>query len=281
MLSQSTIRLTFNNAFILSMASNLTLLYIKIIVPNDVQPINNTCILSLNSALCNLTAAQTFIISNLGDFSSQLQMSFNCATNYFINSSSFDIKLYYNTNIVSSNFSTTIISYCSSPCKKCTLIKTDCLSCLPLLYTSNITLFSGNNTCVASCPATYYLPTNGLSCVICNQSICLNCQNTATNCTSCSTNSYLYQNSCPNACPNTFYSSNSPNVCLNCISPCFNCTSATICITCISNYYLDTDNTCQSVCKNTSYIGLGGKCQLCTNNCITCSVSLSNCTSCN
>ncbi len=211
MLSQSNIKISLSNQFALSRATDLTKVSIQIIVPSDLQPINNSCTLSQNTASCTLSSTQLYTIRNIGDFSSSIQLTFKCNTNFFVSTNNFDIKLYYDTYLISSDVILKVLSYCSVPCKQCSTIKTECMSCLPTPYTQNTTYYADGITCVSICPATYYLITANNSCSKCNQSACLNCFSNQNNCTSCANNKYLYLSTCLSTCPDTFYASTLPN----------------------------------------------------------------------
>lgn len=162
-------KLTIASPFPLSRATNLALSYLYVSIPTDLTPINSSCSLSYSSALC-MMSGQNLNITGLGDFSSNLIITFRANTNYFSSTSNFVSQLYYNSSLIASNSVTKLSSYCTSPCKQCTSTPTQCLSCLPSPYTINNTLFSDNSTCVAVCPSTYYV-TSG-SCLKCNQTAC-------------------------------------------------------------------------------------------------------------
>lgn len=138
-------------------------------IPTDLTPINSSCSLSYSSAVCAMSE-QNLNITGLGDFSSNLVITFRANTNYFANTSNFVSQLYYNASLIATNSAMRLSSYCILPCKQCTSTPTQCLSCLPPPYTINNTIFSDNNTCVAVCPSTYFV-TSG-ACAKCNQTAC-------------------------------------------------------------------------------------------------------------
>lgn len=93
---------------------------------------------------------------------------------------------------------------------------------------------------------------------------------------------YLFNNTCSLVCPTGYFALSS--VCLPCTSPCATCSvQATSCLSCVNGYFIDNgsnSSNCVTICSNSNYLGINGQCKQCTNNCQTCSVSLSNCTSC-
>lgn len=275
MLGQSSVKLTITSPFTISRATDLTLLYLVVSIPTDLTPIASTCTLSYSSADCVING-QLFNITNFGDFSTPLLITFNANTNYFVNSSTFTTHFYNGGSLIASDGTARLSSYCTSPCKQCTSTKTQCLSCLPTPYTVNNTFFPDTSTCVNVCPLSYYA-TSGM-CANCNQSACLGCTSGPNYCTSCQTGKYLFSNGCLSSCPSQYYQNN--GTCLSCVAPCFTCTAAAVCLTCNVGYFLDIDSRCVTTCSNISYIGLNGTCKLCTNDCRTCSITLSNCTSC-
>jgi hypothetical protein len=274
LLGQSTVKLNISSPFTLTRA-NSSGLYLTVTIPSELTPVNSTCSLSYTSATC-VQAGQFLNITGFGDFATSMVITFKANTSYFANTSTFISQLYYTGSLIATNSIMKLSSYCTNPCKQCTSTPTQCISCLPTPYTVNITYFPDTSTCVAVCPVTYF--TSSGSCVSCNTTACYGCTSTANTCTSCQANRYLYLSSCLSACPSQYYPSNGS--CVQCVAPCLTCTSATVCLTCTTNYFLDIDSKCVLTCSNISYIGLNGTCQLCTNNCRTCSRTLSNCTSC-
>lgn len=275
LLGQSNINLTITSPFSIPHSSDLTKLKLLVTVPSDLAPVTGTCALLYASATC-VISNQTITITGFGDFSVPLTISFKAGTNYFVNTSPFTSQLYYGSDLIASDLSMKLASYCTVPCKQCTSNKVQCLSCLPMPYTTNNTYLSANNTCVTTCPISYYASAG--QCLSCNASACYGCVDTANNCTSCQANTYLYGSTCLSICPDMYYAGN--GVCNQCVPPCRTCSSPSACLSCTAGYFLDTDSRCVLTCSNTSYMGLNGTCQLCTNNCKTCSISLSNCTSC-
>ena len=92
----------------------------------------------------------------------------------------------------------------------------------------------------------------------------------------------MFNKTCLSICPNGYYAYN--NECLQCSSPCATCSGQALsCLTCVNGYFIDngSNNTrCVTTCSNNNYLGQDGQCKQCTNNCKTCSITLSNCTSC-
>jgi hypothetical protein len=282
LLGISKITLSLTSPYSLTQMTNPSLAYILLTVPTDLTPISSTCIPSYGSAVCSQPSTQVFNITNIGNLPTTLNIKFNSQTSYFINSSTFDIKMYYSSSLVLTNTQLVVKSFCENPCKQCTTVQTQCLSCLPSPYTSQLVYFSFNDTCLISCPDTYFLVNSSLSCSKCNASACLTCQNSDSFCLICSSGKSLYNNTCLSVCPTGYYSLSGQ--CLACVSPCATCSgTGSTCLSCVSNYFSDigtNSSNCVKVCSNSNYLGVGGQCKQCTQNCKTCSVSLNNCTSC-
>lgn len=70
-------------------------------------------------------------------------------------------------------------------------------------------------------------------------------------------------------------------LCVNCISPCYTCTTSAICLTCVSGTYLF-NNTCSTTCPTGYYVAnpTTNNCDACSTSCVTCSILITNCTSC-
>jgi hypothetical protein len=124
LLGDSKVTVELTSPFPLDKATNTNLISIVMQVPTDLVPKANTCSPSYGSALCNQTSAQVFNITSIGAFSSPLNIKFTAVTSYFESSSTFDIKLYYNSFLVLSSSELKAVKYCSSPCKACTTPKT-------------------------------------------------------------------------------------------------------------------------------------------------------------
>jgi len=175
LMGTSQLTFTLTSPFALTQATNTSMLYISFGVPTDFTPISITCILSYPSAVCSNPSTQIFNLTNIGQFSTTLTVKFNATTTYFTQSSNFDIKLYYGTAIVLSNTALKVSSFCVNPCKQCTTVSTQCLSCLSSPQTQNSTYFSSNSSCVSSCPDQYYLISVNKTCGTCNATTCFNC----------------------------------------------------------------------------------------------------------
>ena len=272
LLSTSTVAVTISSPFTLNRATNTSLLYLLLTIPTELTILASSCSLSNPAATCAITSNKLNITA-FTDLSS-LTITFKATTAYFATSSPFSATLYYSTYLVGTSSSATLSAYCSSPCQQCTATASQCLSCVPSPYTTKNTYLSFNNTCVITCPSTFYLSSS--QCLACNSSACLACTGTSNNCTSCSAGKYLYSanNTCLSVCPAQYYGANTS--CYNCVYPCYNCTSSSVCSSCAATYFLDTTSKCVQTCSNVSYIGINGTCQQCTSNCGTCSASLSN-----
>jgi hypothetical protein len=159
--------------------------------------------------------------------------------------------------------SSNICDSCVPPCFNCTSA-TACTSCA--------LDFLSNSSCVpaSSCPAGTYGDTGSKTCAPCS-SPCSTCFSANTNCTSCAIGFVLYQNTCPNQCPSTYY--NNTNQCLACGTPCGNCTSSTACLSCLTNFLSG------SSCVLASSCPVGTFPENATRTCTSCPVGCSNCIS--
>ena len=73
----------------------------------------------------------------------------------------------------------------------------------------------------------------------------------------------------------------SPTTCTACVSPCATCTAQTACITCASGFFLS-GTSCGTTCTVNTFImnNATNTCDPCDAICLTCSLIVSNCTSC-
>ena len=193
----------------------------------------------------------------------------SCLPNYYLYGSLCLVGCPVNITVLINN---TCIN-CSSTCSYCSIIPTNCTTCPNSKY-----LYDGG--CYTTCPNNL-IPINSI-CVSCDDS-CKTCSILTTNCTSCYSNGtylYFYSNMCLAVCPN-FYYSDSFNVCNSCDLlniGCKNCSSPTICASCDPGYTL-----LNFRCLNSTpdgYLNISGIAVPCEGDCATCSIILSNCTSC-
>lgn len=70
-----------------------------------------------------------------------------------------------------------------------------------------------------------------------------------------------------------------PELCVNCVAPCSQCSTRTACITCVPDYYYYRSQ-CLVVCPANVTIVIDTSCVDCSPVCATCMGSISNCTSC-
>jgi len=130
----------------------------------------------------------------------------------------------------------TINSKCNYPCKDClTGLPSICLSCYPEdPNIKNGRPFLQVSTCVEECSGDRYYDAITQRCELCD-SKCLSCKDSATFCTSCGINEYLFlhQNQCLTVCPDHFIEDPSANRCKSCSDKCLTCeglpTSCTSC----------------------------------------------------
>lgn len=143
------------------------------------------------------------------------------------------------------------------------------------------------NTCVQNCQTTQYtsLVAGDFKCYPCAPT-CLTCANTSTNCTACAASTYLYLplSQCLSECPPEFYESASPNICIDCASPCLYCSgpAGLTCSLCENTHvltlYPNSTTTCTLSCP-TGYFNNSLVCALCPGNCATCA-AIQQCTGC-
>ena len=195
----------------------------------------------------------------------------------------------------SMTFQKIVVYQCNSPCLKCAgKADNDCTSCIEGTYLSGNTCLKCTNNCVTCSGSS----SNCLSCrtdYIFSQNTCIatgsNCDPTCLTCTDKNINSCL-------SCVSTsFLTSN--GLCLACDSKCIACQkSKDFCSKCTASFYL-INNTClESECnspcftcdklidKNKCLSCQDGQflknetCYNCNSTCLTCSISVGNCTSC-
>ena len=155
----------------------------------------------------------------------------------------------------------------------------------------------------------------GLSSVLlskCNIN-CQECTQTATTCTSCWADNFLYNSKCYECaknctqyendkekckcskCNEGFYVSNYQ--CESCVSNCLTCTNSTKCIACKSGYFINSNGQCSAcpiekcgklksdgcqceTCADNYFMDNNQQCQQCSTQCKTCLGTATNCTSC-
>ena len=106
-------------------------------------------------------------------------------------------------------------------------------------------------------------------------------------CTSCPTNTYLTtSNTCVSQCPDGYFNSPNPNICVICHAFCSICTGAinTQCSACTGNHFLIPDQTkCDTQCPTPGYYtdAINKLCGKCNSTCLNCTGPNNNqCTSC-
>lgn len=173
---------------------------------------------------------------------------------------------------------------CNLPCRTCTSILSTCLSCYNNLNITNQIYYDPTKMiCLSACYSNQILI--GTVCTDCTNN-CMQCSLTLSNCTSCNTSTqyaYYYNFTCLSAasCPIYHYASTSFN-CLKCPYPCLTCTSPTgACLSCVNGTFLYLQS-CLTVCTSDITIPnlINNTCDICDAVCKTCSVGVSNCTSC-
>lgn len=134
--------------------------------------------------------------------------------------------------------------------------------------------------CVNQCPNGFY-PIQG-SCSSCPQN-CSSCSSQPNSCTNCTNNTYLYNGICVQPCPFDTFANNSTRNCVPCTDlQCTRCsTGANICEQCVAPYTVNsTTKTCTNCGSGYIYNSATRICDPCLDQCLTCSIVISNCTSC-
>jgi hypothetical protein len=215
LLSASTLTLSITNSFSMSPADP-SLLKIVITLPNQLTITNTTCSTTINGTQCTNGGSNQVIVTQLSTFTSTISVTFSAVAGYFSTTSAFNVVLTYNSILVATNSVFTVSSYCISPCQGCNTNASECTSCLSATYTTLVNYYSVNNSCLATCPATYFVAAGSSTCQTCNASACLNCITNANTCTSCTNPYFLSGSACVVTCPNTYYGTN--NTCVSCIN---------------------------------------------------------------
>lgn len=173
---------------------------------------------------------------------------------------------------------------CSPNCLTCSTSPTRCNSCAA---NSPQAFLSSNYTCVSGCLSTQL--NNGTHCLPCSSN-CRSCSGSISFCTACAALegcSISYLNSAGRCVCTCQISEFSPDgmTCQPCDAACRTCISyANKCTTCNElspyPYFLRGRWACLSACPITHFASDTNECLLCSPNCMTCSGTASNCTSC-
>ena len=173
------------------------------------------------------------------------------------------------TTYLSTNTDT--IAYCQN-CAALCLVCTDSSSCQSCKQNANAV---GG---VCQCNDGYFSNTTTGSCQACNSG-CAKC--TEQNCTSCTAPLLLSENQCVSSCKNGY--SQQGGVCVPCVTGCSECFDSASCSICQTTLYL-LNQKCVPVCPAGTVASSNAQnvaiCDTCSPSCLTCSVSVSNCTSC-
>lgn len=128
-----------------------------------------------------------------------------------------------------------------------------------------------NQTYCVTCDSGYYVKNNGTGSTICSlcTAPCLQCFSTPTNCTDCAAGRILNYSTRTCDCLQGFYAT-SAVACAPCsplLGSCLQCNNGTTCLLCWTNNY---------------FVMVGGlkKCDLCQITCLTCSVTIDVCATC-
>lgn len=162
---------------------------------------------------------------------------------------------------------------CSSVCLTCVGTTANCTACLsPLLFYSN--------SCVQTCP-NFTTAVNG-SCFACSAP-CSQCSGTINYCLSCMNSFFLNSyHQCVNGtgCPNYTYPNSTTGACMQCNSPCLQCSTSIACSSCIQGFYFYSITTlCLDACPS-GWVGVVDVCVQCASPCKYCQIDPQHCTSC-
>ncbi|CAI2380785.1 unnamed protein product [Moneuplotes crassus] len=179
----------------------------------------------------------------------------------------------------------TMAASCNYPCATCASstpsVCTSCLTATPALYLQD-------NSCVTVCDEGK-LPV-GNTCSDCN-SQCVACDSSdANHCTKCGKTGfeYLSGTTCTGTCPDGTFGNSVNNNCDACDSTnafCKTCSgNSQTCTSCLKTpaVYILYGTSCVSTCppNESIYNAISDKCDACNSNCLTCSGSITQCTSC-
>lgn len=173
----------------------------------------------------------------------------------------------------------------NTQCDRCNNITSSPSNTLIIYY-----LLSGSSTCSQTCPNSQYIDKAIPNiCQLCSSS-CLTCANSSTNCLSCQSGIYFFNNTCITTCPNATYQNTT--ICSPCTPQCRICTDSTIisCTACnnitetqrITYYYKQPNTTvCSQTCPSGYLVSQNNNtCLACQNGCTACSATISNCSAC-
>jgi len=173
---------------------------------------------------------------------------------------------------------------CSSNCKNCQGDSRYCTEC----YNSQDILH--NNECISNCPTyTYQI---GKTCKPCGAH-CRVCTSD-TYCTMCESTHHIYERglerTCESDCGSGKYIDIIDQICRNCVSPCATCIEkARTCESCdnltLERHLIKEEHKCvtadKCIEKKDRVVNSAGDCVRCSNNCLTCGGTITNCLSCN
>lgn len=170
---------------------------------------------------------------------------------------------------------------CTSPCQNC-LGSLQCTSCLTGFYF--IASNPATDRCKNVCPTGTFANSGTNTCDTCSPT-CATCSGTPNTCTGCTGTLYLSGSQCISVCPDGKYENTVTNLCAPCDAGCLlTCDiNATNCVGGCKLGYSKinaTSNECVNQCPSGRVNNtLTGVCE-CSSSCLTCSGTLSNCTSC-
>ncbi len=163
---------------------------------------------------------------------------------------------------------------CSTNCLTCAITVGACTSCrAPLI------LF--NKQCITECVLPLVYRPDILTCGPCDPQ-CKTCEVTASNCTSCDPTSsfkYFFNRTCLQFCPDLYYETvSSCALCSSLNRNCDYCTNSSFCEKCNLGFVAFGGN-CLATTPS-GYVNISGTAEACQDDCATCEVTRTNCTSC-
>eukprot|EP00347_Sterkiella_histriomuscorum_P020795 403336432 len=295
---QTTIDIYFNPLQDIPSGSQIILTY-----PSQVGFEQNSLIISSSKSIGKIsyivdkttrqiTAKEFFTLDVQGGTEVRLTISGFTNSNFSTPTDSFKIDVYTNESypITSIQSGLNITAKCNWPCKDCNIVNggpSTCTACNTKDIASNAFILQ-ESKCVAVCYSGYFFQGTANvtgQCLKCDTN-CLTCNSTAKDCSTCDTKSkfpYLIGAQCVTTCPNYYISDKTQGKCLECKSPCRNCTNnPTTCTSCINNTFLLSSQCLQTCPSNGLYINQPANwtCQGCSSNCSTCTGNITTCTTC-
>lgn len=145
-ISNLTVTVTFNQIF--NQVTDISKVYLVGVLPIEIEVVGGCS----GGGTCSINAGSVNVSGFSSGGSGQVVIKFQVNTGYFNSTSPFTWTLYFESTVMAVNSVVRLSAFCKSPCKKCTSASTECLSCLPISQTPNITYFPITLSCVELCP---------------------------------------------------------------------------------------------------------------------------------